>query len=302
MNYTALIVAMVLALVGGFVFLRVIGDGGSPKGQGQVLVQTTQPDYKTVDVLVASKRITIGEVITADMLDTQPWPDHLVVSGFVTSGEKSRKLVGMVSRARFQQGEPVMLSKLANPDDPGFLAAGLPEGRRAITISTDGVAGLAGFLNPGDRVDIMVTHPIPEIVESEKNKEQTVTETLLKNVKVLAVDQYATAGDNAEANSKKVKLPSSVSLEVSLEEAQKVRLAQDVGYVSLALRSLESDKEDEVVDVTYQKDLSKSPVYADIEEIEKNKNKDTIKIIRGIEAEEIKVKSDIDDFDGSDSD
>lgn len=278
MRIMGLLIAVTLSLVAGFVAWMVAG-GNEPKVVPAVVASATQPDFKTVNVLIATKPIAIGEKLDASMLDTQPWPSHLLVDGFVVDADSSKKVVGMVTRSAFMAREPIMLSKLANPGDPSFLAAALAKGKKVMSISTDGVASVSGFVFPGDRVDVMVTHKVPKAGEVKKNvapEIETVVETLLSNVKVLAVDQRSTGG--AVAKDKKG-LPSSISLEVSLEEAQRLRLAQETGYVSLVLRSL-VDKD--VVDdslITHVEDISGND---DAEE----EAKSSVMIVRGVNAVE----------------
>lgn len=290
MRLIGVVIALVLAFGAFYAALNFLGGssepGGPAPGQSGVVVQTSEPDVQTVDVLVASRPIPIGEKIKADMVDAQPWPKHLVVPGFVTTGDKTQNIIDMVTRGTFQKGEPILLSKLANPSDPSFLAAALPPGKKMVTLSTDGIAGLAGFVFPGDRVDVIVTHPIPrEDADPEnlddKDSQETVTETVLHNVKVLAVDQRAEAGTTEE----KIPLPSSISLEVSLEDAQRLRLAQETGYLSMALRSLEDKDAVDEAGVTHVQNLTKSDAYSKL-----GKSKDEIIIVRGTEAATIKVE------------
>lgn len=287
MRFVGLIIALVLALGAGLVAWKLAGGAQQP--MGQVLANPSQPDFQTVDVLVAVKPIPLGEKIEASMLDTQQWPSHLVVDGFVTTADQSKKIVGMVTRAPFQEREPILMSKLANPDDPSFLAAGLPKGKKVVTISTDAIAGLAGFAYPGDRVDVLVTHPVPNPDAPEgatgKLAEETVTETLLSNIKVLAVDQRATGV--SDPKEKKV-MPSSVSLEVTLDQAQKLRLAQETGYLSMTLRSLHDKDTVDTGFVTHVKDVTLTNAY---DGAEKKDKKDAIMVIRGTKAEELKVST-----------
>jgi len=295
MKYVGLIIALVLGVAA---FLFVYNKMDDDKPDAFIAQTSNEPAYEETSVLVAARGISVGEKIERDMLEPQPWPAHLVVGNFVKAGANSSTVLGMVSRSYFQPGEPIILSKLANPGDPGFLASALGEGKRMMTISTDGVAGLAGFVAAGDYVDVMITHPLPQEELSENGDviEETVTETLLQGLKVLAVDQRATA---EQANpEEKIDLPSSISLEVSLDEAQQIRLAQDVGYVSLALRSVDAKGEVET-DVTHPKDITKSDVYERVAEAkakfkaeqDEDAGKDIVKIIRGTEVEEVESKS-----------
>ncbi len=285
MRFVGVIIAFVLALVVGIVVFNVLGGSDPAPGNGPIVQTSGASDVETVDVLVAERPIPLGEVIASDMLNPQPWPKHLVVDGFITAGAGSKEVIGMVARGSFQQNEPILKSKLANPSDPGFLAAALPPGKRVATIASDGIAAVAGFIFPGDRVDVLVTHPIPkaDVEEDDQEKDEVVTETLLTNVKVLAVDQRA-QGETTE-DGKKKELPSSISLEVSLDEAQKLRLAQETGYLSLALRSLEDKDQTEEARITYVKDLSRSDAYAN----QGNQARKSVLVIRGVEAAETSV-------------
>ena len=243
--------------------------------------QPKKPDFATVNILIASRQIRIGEVITSEMVTSQPWPEHLLVESFVTSGEASYPVVGQVARGTFQSGEPILKTKLANRNDPGFLAAALSPNMRMVTIASDGIAGLAGLVIPGDRVDVLITYPIPaEDREPDSDDTEQVTETILNNVRVLAVNQQVTG----TKDKKDQRLPSSISLEVTLEDAQRLRLGQDAGYLSLALRSIDAVEEEEIPSLTRAKNISQSGVYD-----EGDGRNGVVVVIRGTEMTEINV-------------
>ncbi len=226
--------------------------------------------------------------LTPDMLSRQPWPSHLVLSGFVTAGSNATDVVGMVTRSSFQEGEPIILSKLSNPSDPNFLAAALEPGYKVSTIQVDNISAVAGFIFPGDYVDVLVTHDLPVGTQAAQQqvgfeKKESFTELLLTNVKVLAVDDRSTAGQNqAEGGQKRP--PSSVSLEVTLEQAQKLRLAQETGYVSLALRALkdrdvvEETTPTSVADLTHTSDDQKNGLGA---------SNQPVRVVRGTSTKDI---------------
>lgn len=291
MRLVGLIIALVLALGAGVVAFKLFG--AKDQAPTQVVVKTEgQQDFETVNVLIASRPIAIGEVIDAEMLDSQPWPKHLVLEDFITSPDATQQVVKMVARSAFQQGEPIVLNRLSNPNDPGFLAANLTPGMRVVTVASDAIAGIAGFVYPGDRVDVLVTHSIPKMEEeedeAERNPKESVTETLLTDIKVLAVNQWA-SGANPETK----EMPSSISLEVSLKDAQRLRLAQETGYLSLALRGLD-EKDTTLPPLTRVADLSQAAVYKLGQEEEGNgevspKKKSSVVIIRGVEMVEVKV-------------
>ena len=238
MRFGGLIVAIVVAIIAAVIAFRMLGNDKSADGQAP----QAQP-AKTVTIYVAAKPITIGTVIKEDMIAVQPWPEQLMLEGFVKTDQGPGKVVGTVARSAFQQQEPILSSKLANPNDPNFLAGELPKGMRVITIPTNETEGIAGFVFPGDRVDVLLTHevdkPRPPLLEHEQAALVTkpITETLITNVMVLAVDQRATGAQSTDEKGNLI-IPRSVSLMVSLADAQRIRLAQKSGTLTLALRAL----------------------------------------------------------------
>lgn len=282
MRLIGIIIALLLAVGAFFVAMKFLNNNPSPTDSGGVVATATQPDVQSVEVIVAAEDIPVGTVIDQQMVTTQPWPQHLVLDGFITSGDQSKNIIGMVTRSNFQAKEPIIFNRLANRNDPGFLAAALPSGKKAITISTDGVAGVAGFLFPGDRVDVAVTHDIPdENADPEKNPgaKEKVTETLLSNVKVLAVDQRASGGPGKEDKP----VPTTISLEASLEDAQKLRLAQETGYLSLMLRSLDDRETTDAGVMTKRENVTLSKAY----DANARKKAIPVKIIRGTSIQEL---------------
>lgn len=246
MRFGPLIIAVVLALVAGFIALKMIGGSAEPV---EPVVQTqtvTAEPTPTGNVYIASQFIPIGTVLTQDMLMTQPWPSNLVSDTFVTDAQPIDLLVGKIARTSFQNGEPISLTKLAGAGEGSFLAGALPKGMRAVTINTDETLGVAGFVFPGDRVDILMTHPVPKYDAASKGvTTEQVTETLLSNVPVLAVDQIANAQEvsqeqqnNGDAAST-IHVARTATLMVNPIDGEKLRLGEKIGQLSMALRSVE---------------------------------------------------------------
>lgn len=153
--YSVISALAILAAVIAFRF----SDKPAPQEAVVQVAPTNEINIKTVDILVARTNIAVGTIIDSSMVDRQPWPENLVLEGFIVNdGSDKDNIIGKVARGAIQAQEPFMKSKLANPNDPGFLAANLPVGMRAITIATDVVSGVAGFIFPGDRVDLLFTH------------------------------------------------------------------------------------------------------------------------------------------------
>jgi pilus assembly protein CpaB len=144
------------------------------------------------------------------------------------------KLVGMVVRNAITAGQPLTRGTLVGPQDRGFLAAALGPGMRAVTVSVNDTSGVAGFIFPGDRVDIVLTQEI----EPPSNDEQPLraSETIVRNVRVLATDQrFDSKGEDGKPL---IKTFSNVTLEVTPRLAEKIAVADKFGDISLSLRSL----------------------------------------------------------------
>ena len=223
--------------------------------QPSVVVEPTVvvKEVPTVDVYTAKKDIPIGSVISQDMLDIQPWPQHLLLPDMIKNDPVHPiEVIKMVARTPFQKGEPIITTKLVNDKDPSFLAASLAPGMRLVTIPVDVITGAGGFVFPGDRVDIIVAHDVATSSSNSASfggdkvsRKEAFTEILISNVRVLAVNQKAVSHSGEGSI-----MPTNVSLEVSPTDAQKLALVGNGnGRLSLALCSLKDnkDKEKEVV-------------------------------------------------------
>lgn len=259
MRLIGLLVAILLG-VGAFVLTMNLQKKEETKETTKVVEvpKVVVQEVPTVDILVARQEIPVGTVINEGMLDRQPWPSHLVLEDFIVSDGQDKNVIGMVARSPFHVREPVIKSKLANPSDPSFLAAGLSGGMRAVTVAVDVLSSVAGFVFPGDRVDVLINHRVslgkPEGEDGRSSdRGEDIMEVLVPNVKVIAVDQAATSNAGQGA-----KIPASVTVEVSRQDAQRLKLGESKGKLVLALRPLNSEKDtDEVVPPTALNDLSR---------------------------------------------
>lgn len=184
-------------------------------------------------VLVAQRALPVGTIITADSIGFQQWPKDMVQDAYFIDGEADMsKLLGTVVRYPVTAGQPVTQGALVAPGDRGFLAAALGPGMRAITISVSAKTGVAGFVFPGDHVDLMLTQAVKG--ESETLK---TAETILRNLRVLATDQ-STESVTSEDGKTVVRAFRTVTLEVTPRIAEKIAVAQTIGTLSLSLRSI----------------------------------------------------------------
>ncbi len=185
-------------------------------------------------VLVAQRALPVGTIITADSTAFQAWPKDMVQDAYFLEGEANlTKLLGTVVRYPITAGQPVTQGALVAPGDRGFLAAALGPGMRATTITVSKTTGVAGFVFPGDRVDLVLTQTIKGDGEGDPLK---TAETILRNLRVLATDQ---ATETTTENGKTVvKTASTVTLEVTPRIAEKIAVADTIGTLNLSLRSI----------------------------------------------------------------
>ena len=175
-----LVVALVVAVGTAFAARSILTGASAPSAEA------TQVDaQKGPKVLVAQRALPVGTIITADAVSFQAWPKEMVQDAYFLDGEADMaKMVGTVVRHAITAGEPITQGALVAPGDRGFLAAALGPGMRAVTITVSAKTGVAGFVFPGDRVDLMLTQTVNGEGDSLK-----AAETILKNLRVLATDQ-----------------------------------------------------------------------------------------------------------------
>lgn len=185
-------------------------------------------------VLVAKRNLPVGTIITADAVAYQLWPEELVRNAYFIDGESDMNtLLGTVVRHPITAGEPITQGSLVAPGDRGFLAAALGPGMRAVTVPVSARTGVAGFVFPGDRVDLVLT----QTIEGDDGQGLHASETILTNLRVLATDQ-STETTTTEDGRTVVRAFRTVTLEVTPRIAEKIAVAQTIGTLSLSLRSI----------------------------------------------------------------
>jgi len=215
----------------GFVLLLVsiVLGGLTVFGLRHMSASRVQPDSKLhqTTVVVASRPIGFGEVLTPDLLRVQAWPkDGQPQGSFQTVAQvtaQRRVALGPISA-----NEPVLTARISGPGGRATLSGVIRAGMRATTIRVNDVFGVAGFVLPGDFVDVLITR---DDGDHSRNLSTKRTDVLLRSVRVLAVDQLANENKNDPVVAK------AATIEVTPEQAQKLALAADVGTLSLALRS-----------------------------------------------------------------
>lgn len=189
-------------------------------------------------VLVAKNDLTAGSFVSEEDLTWQPWPEEGIVDTYVVEGARTTEdFVGTVVRSAINAGQPLTDARVVHSGDRGFLAAVLDPGKRAVSVPVNATSGIAGFVFPGDWVDVILTVRLRVEDDEGKNKERLFSETLLSDVRVLAVDQ---AVENAEAE---VAVPKTATLEVDPKQAEKIAIGLEMGNLSLSLHSLARTQE-----------------------------------------------------------
>lgn len=222
--------ALIIAVTAAFLARSMFASNGAPRAQAAAM-----PNPKDMPhVLVATKSLPVGTIVGTDAYRFQPWPKELVEDAYFIEGKVDlNKLVGSVVRNAIAAGQPVTQGSLINPGDRGFLAAALAPGMRAVTVPVSMQTSVAGFIFPGDHVDLMLTQSVAGGGDGPPLK---VSETILRNLRVLATDQRTTAmGDDGKPE---VRPYSNVTVEVTPKMAEKIAVAKTVGSLSLSLRSL----------------------------------------------------------------
>jgi pilus assembly protein CpaB len=222
----ALVIAVVTAVMAKNMF--------SGAGANQAVAAPAVPAGPKI--LVARKALPVGTIIDQESLSFQAWPKELVQNAYYVEGAPEAnmaRMIGTVVRNPITAGQPVTQGSLVGPNDRGFLAAALGPGMRAVTVPVSNTTGVAGFVFPGDRVDMVLTQ---EVRGGGDGPALKVSETIVRNLRVLATDQRIDSKD--EEGKTVVKTFATVTLEATPRLAEKIAVAQSLGTLSLSLRSI----------------------------------------------------------------
>lgn len=199
-------------------------------GREQAQQARTAAPVETVTVVVASQPIARGVALTPQLLKVAHFPKAYVpVGSFRTVQEAT---AGGVRRALrpIVANEPILPDRITGAGGRTSLSATMTPGMRAVTFRSNDIAGVAGFVLPGDRVDVLLTRSV-----SDGEKDTTVTQVIANNIKVLGVDQ------DVNENMEKPTIARAITLEVTPQQGQALSLAQSLGTVSLALRHISDE-------------------------------------------------------------
>lgn len=196
--------------------------------QASAVAQAQAAPAAAAQVLVARQTLPPGTILKPEHVRWQPWPADASTAGYITSGPGALKQVtGAVLRSEVAAGAPLAAAGVVQPGDRSFLAAVLKPGYRAMTVNVSASTGVAGFIFPGDRVDLILSRAV-----GGPGSQRFVSETVVSDVRVVGMDQRA-------ANEKKeVVVPQTATLEVTPKQAEVIAVVSELGKLSLSLRSL----------------------------------------------------------------
>jgi|SRR4051794_19333164 pilus assembly protein CpaB len=238
---TARIIVLTIALAAGGVAAYLASGYDNKSVPVQPVAQ-----LPTVDVLVAKSDIGLGQSVKPEDLQWQTWPAATASNNFIRRSERAeaaKEIAGYIARAPFIAGEPIRELKLVKANGSGFMAAILPTGMRAVSTEISPETGAGGFILPNDRVDVILSKREKSPEQRSGSSDIVNSETLLANVRVLAIDQAPKEKDGQNAVVGKT-----VTLELKPDQAETLARARQSGTLSLALRS--------IADVNMVEDLS----------------------------------------------
>jgi pilus assembly protein CpaB len=220
----------VLGIAGVAGLMAFMLSGGEPPPAPQVVEGEIRRE-PTTEILVTTADVPVGGTLTNENFTWRAWPDAAIAPNFVrrtTEPEALERLRGSITRFPLAANEPIISQRLIRADGGGFMAAMLPAGMRAIAVPITPETGAGGFILPNDRVDVLLTRR-----ERQGQTESIITDTILANVRVMAIDQTF-----QERDGEKVVVGRTATMELNSRQAETVSQARQMGEISLALRSL----------------------------------------------------------------
>jgi pilus assembly protein CpaB len=270
-----------------FILLLAIAMGGGAAflARNWIAAQAKTAPAEQGTIVVAAVPVGFGTALTRDNVTEIPWAAGKMPEGAYATRDELFKDGRHVVLAPMQRNELILKTKITGPGQRASLSALLDEGKRAVTVRVDDVRGVAGFVLPGDRVDVVLIRNVPGPSGSTEN----ISDVLLQHIKVLAVDQLVNERQETPTVAK------AVTLEVDTEQAQKVLLATNVGKLSLILRQAGEGHPADLKRVT-ERDLGRpepvaapAPVAAPVAAPARRSDSTTVAIIRNMKREEYTV-------------
>ena len=232
---------LILVVAGGaaLVAAMLVRGMGQQEAAPQIVETVAQiepePEVPLAQILVATTDMPLGHRIAPNDLAWQDWPEEYLNDTYFVSEmtpEALTELAGSVVRNPIYSGEPIIGMKIVRPGENSTMAALLDEGMRAVAVEISVETAAGGFILPNDRVDVILTYDI-EVAEGDVLVERPATQTILQNVRVLAIDQTYT-----EFEGESVVVGTTATLALAPRHAEVLMLATRMGDISLTLRGV----------------------------------------------------------------
>jgi len=232
MKAARLVVLGVAVAAGGIA--AYLARGGKPAAPPPPQV-AAPPPMETVEVLVSKVDLNRGDVVGEQDVGWQTWPAAAANPSFIKKANRPdamKDFVGAIVRVAMVAGDPIRDPYVVMAKGSGFLAAVLPKGMRAVSVDISPDSGAGGFILPDDRVDVLVTRR-DRAAEKATGVEKFTSDTILRNARVLAIDQAI----DEKAGTKTV-IGKTATLELTEQQAETLQLSKQLGTISLTLRSI----------------------------------------------------------------
>jgi len=274
----------------GLIFAAIILAGGTAyllrdylsAQQAEFAAQV--PTAPTLKVLVAAADMPVGTPVNDKNAHWVDWPEDGIQEEYLLESKDAKILETItkdkyISRRALGKGEPITMVRLYKSAGPGFLRGALGPGMRAVAIRSSAESAAAGFILPGDRVDVMLTHSMLSTAIQREGQAaaakfkagiQHTSETIIENVRVLAIDQ------NVNEFQEGAQVGKTILLEVSPKNAEKLYTAKAMGQLSLTLRSARTSSDtDEKQRVKFTTDVEVSPMLSNFDQLINGRKKAT---------------------------
>jgi pilus assembly protein CpaB len=196
--------------------------------------QVTAKGPATVGYFVAARPLPKGTLARIEDFTVRTLPAQDVpAEAILENSDTKAGLPGALVRKFVEAGSPITLQDIVRPQDRGFLASVLAPDSRAVSIKVDEESGVSGLIRPGDYVDVVLT----QVFEKGEGTRRALSETILRNVRVIAIDQEIVQGGRGPSILPGTKPAQTVSLELAPEQVNKVTVARQIGKLSLTVRS-----------------------------------------------------------------
>lgn len=236
----------------------------------------------TVQIVVAARDLPAGTILREGDTKWQAWPDQSLDDAFVVQrdgqgADRIDEFSGVVVRRAISAAEPMTATKVFRREDTGYMAGALTPGMRAMSIRISAVSGASGFIMPGDKVDVILTQELRDTGETSGLPMRRASETILENIRVLAIDQ------NTNDVEQTAVVGQTATLEVTPKQTEILSVANAMGAMSLALRSI-TPGGIKIGESSYTSDLDVSAVLGGGTD-----NSGTVKVYRSVEATTVRV-------------